>query len=191
MVKRKHTVLSSNLGLRNDELKRVAVIGLIDRVVQNADCLQQMTNNLGLLGEVRRVGNDLLGLGGEGESLTRLASFFHSSLDTRHLTILIQDLIDVCVQHVSSTVDGGQTSKALRELTQSVKRVNVGRLSVASHGIHIQSNTVDGLSGLPGFGDVIVRLVQSHGVSDKVTGGSLERELIVYILHGASGHVES
>jgi hypothetical protein len=46
------TVLSSDLRLRNDELDRVRVVGLLDGVVQNTDSLQEMTNRLDLVGEV-------------------------------------------------------------------------------------------------------------------------------------------
>lgn len=72
----------------------------------------------------------------------------HGGLNTSNLVVtIVQNLIDVGVQHVGTAVDSGQTSKALWELTQTVQGVDVGGLAVASHRVDIKANSVDCLNG--------------------------------------------
>lgn len=62
------------------------------------------------------------------------------------------DLVDLLVEHVGSTVDGAQTSKGLGQLAETVQRVDVRGLAVSGHRLSVQDDTVDGISG--GLGDV-------------------------------------
>lgn len=184
-------MLAANLGLRNDQLQRVAAVGLVDGVVQNADGLEQVTSNAGLAGEVGGVGQDLLGLGGEVHGLAVVLPVLHRGLDARNLAVLVEHLVDVGVEHVRTSVNGRETSEALRELTQAVKRVDVGRLAVPGHGVDVQADAVDGFGGHSRLVDVLVGLVQGHGVSDEVTGVVFQPELVIDILHGALVNVQA
>lgn len=184
-------MLSSNLGLRDDQLKRIAAIGLINGMLQDTDSLEQVSGHLDLSGEVRRVGEDLLGLGGELHSLATLITILHGRLDPRNLLAFIEDLINVGVKHVGTTVDGGETSKSLRKLTKTVERIDVGRLSIACHRVHIKTNAVDGLGGHSSLGDIEIRLIQRHRVADEVAGVVFEAEFVVYILHRTLSNIQA
>lgn len=98
-------MLPADLRLGNDELQRVRVVRLVNRVVQNADCLEKMANNASLAGEVARVREDGLALGLELHAAVLLAALLHSRLDPRYPAILIQDLVHVRVEHVRAAVD--------------------------------------------------------------------------------------
>lgn len=185
-------MLASNLGLGNDQLQRVTAIGLVDGVLQDTDGLEQVAGDLDLVGEVGRIGDNLLGLGLELHGRGLVVAILHGGLDTGDLaTFVIQDLIDVGVQHVSTTVDGRKTSKALGELAQAVQRVDVRRLAVAGHGVDVEADTVDSLDGGAGLVDVLVRGVEGHGVTNEITGVILEAELVIHLLHGAATDVET
>ena len=179
-------MLSANLGLGNDKLERVTAIRLVDRVVQDANRAEQVSDNSGLSGEVRWVRNDLLDLGGESHSVTGLILLLHRGADTGNLTVLIiHDLVDVGVEHVGATVDGRETGESLWELTKAVEGVDVRRLAITSHGVHVQTDTLDGLTSLSCLSDVVVGLVESHGVADKVASAVFKSKLVIDILHGA------
>jgi len=92
--------------------------------------------------KVGRVANDLLGL-----------DCFSPRTDTNEITIVIgDDVVDGFFEHVCAAVDGGETSEGLRELSESIERVDVGGLAVTSHGGGIHNDTVVCRPG--GFGDV-------------------------------------
>lgn len=187
----KLTVLASNLGLGNDQLHRVAAVGLIDRVVQNTDSLEQVSGHLGLVREVRRIGDDLLGLGLKLHGLGLVITVLHGRLDTGNLAVLVKHLVDVGVQHVGTAVDGRQTSETLGQLAEAVERVDVWGFSVACHRVDIQANAVNGFDGGAVLGDILVRGVQSHGVTDEIASVVLEAKLVVNLLHRASVDVQS
>ena len=184
-------MLASNLGLRNDELQRITAIGLVNGVLQDADRLEQVSGNADLAREVGGVGNNFLCLGFKFHNLGVLITVLHGGLDTGDLAVLVQHLIDVGVQHVGTAVDGGKTSKALGKLTQTVERVDVWGLSVAGHGVDVETDAVDSIDSHTGLVDVLIRWVQSHGVANEITGVLLEAELIVDILHGDGGDVQT
>lgn len=184
-------MLSSNLRLGNDQLQRVATVRLVDGVLQDADRLQQVSGNLGLAREIRWVGQNLLGLGGEAHGFAAVIPILHGGLDSRNLAVLIEDLIDVGVKHVGTSVDSRQTSEALRELTQTVERVDVGRLAVAGHRVHVQADAVDGIGGHSTLSNIVVGLIQGHGVANEVTGVFFQAEFVIDFLHGALSNVQA
>lgn len=183
-------MLASNLGLGNDQLQRVAAVGLIDGVVQNANSLEQVSGDLGLAGEVGRIGDDLLGLSFEFHGVGLVLAILHGGLDAGNLAVLVQHLIDIGVKHIGTTVDGGKTSEALRKLTETIERVDVWGLSVTSHRVHVQADAVNGLDSGAGLVDVSVGGVQGHGVADEIASVILKAELVVDLLHGAVVDVE-
>lgn len=184
-------MLASNLRLRNDKLQRIIAISLINGMVQDTNRPQNMSRHPDLAREIRRIGNDLLALRLELHALTGLATLLHRGLDAADLAVLVQELVDGGVEHVSAAVDGGQAGKALGKLAEAVERVDVWRLSVAGHGVDVETDTVDGLSADAGLVDVFVGLVEGHRVADEVTGAVLETELVVDFLHCALREVHS
>lgn len=118
-------VLAADLRLRDDQLDGVAVVGLVDRVVEDADGLDEVTDDLGLVGEVGRVRQDLAALCLERHPVALLATLFHGRADAGHFAVLVLDFVDVCVEHVCPAVDGRKAGKALRQFTQSVQGVDV------------------------------------------------------------------
>lgn len=120
-----HTVLSADLRLWDDQLRRVAVVGASERVVQDTDGLQEVAHHSNFPLEVRRIGENLFRPGGELHPLTLIASFLHGGLDPDGFISVVEDLVNVRIQHVRPTVDGRETGKSLRELSQTVQRVDV------------------------------------------------------------------
>lgn len=123
MTQNKLTVLAAHLRLGNDQLARIGVVGASKGVLENADGAEDVANNLDLVGEVAGVAEDHLGAGLE----------LHLGLDTRHggldadgLAVLVDELVNVGVEHVGTAVDGTETSEALRKFAQTVQRVDVG-----------------------------------------------------------------
>lgn len=76
-----HTMLSSNLRLRNDQLQGVVRIRFINWVSQNANGLEQVAGNLDFSREVSWVTNDLLGFCCEGHAISRFSPFLHRGCD--------------------------------------------------------------------------------------------------------------
>jgi len=182
------TVPAANLGLRDDQLARVGIVGADQRVLENADGTQNVASNLDLVGEVARVTKNHLGAGLE---LHLRLDTSHGSLDTNSLASLVDELIDVGVEHIGTAVDGTEAGETLGELSQSVERVDIRRLSVARNTVAIQADALDGLGRSTGFIQVGIVVVKRHGVADKVLGCDLEAELVVDLLHGATAQVES
>lgn len=151
-----------------------------------------MASNLDLAWEVRWVTKDLLRLGCESEALALLTTLLHGSLDTSSLSSsIVGNLIKVGVKHVSSSVDSGETSESLWELSETVQWVDVWRLSVAGDGVPVQADTLNGLWCSALLGDVVIGCIKRHGVADEIASGSLKAELVKDILHGASLDVKS
>lgn len=184
-------MLTADLRLRDDQLEGVGVIGVGNGVVQNADGLQQVASDADLVGEVGGVREDLLCLGLELHARAVVTLLLHGGLDANDLAVLVQELVHVGVEHVGATVDGGKAGEALGKLSQAVKRVDVGRLSVSGHGVDVESDANNGVVGTTLRVDVVVGLVQSHGVADKIASAILEAEFVVDVLHGAVLDVQS
>lgn len=172
------TVLAADLRLGNDELGGVAVVGTSQGVRQDADGADDVADNLGLADEVRGVTKDHLGLGLE----LHLLNASHGSLDTDGLGALVQDLVDVGVEHVGAAIDSRQAGEALGELAETVERVDVGGLAVPGDRVAVEADALDGLGGLALGIDVLISKVESHGMANEVAGGSFKTELVVDLL---------
>lgn len=145
---------------------------------QDADGADDVADNLGLADEVRGVTKDHLGLGLE----LHLLNASHGSLDTNGLGALVQDLVDVGVEHVGAAIDSRQAGEALGELAETVERVDVGGLAVSGDRVAVEADALDGLGGLALGIDVLISKVESHGMANEVAGGSLKTELVVDLL---------
>lgn len=99
-------------------------------VLEHADSAQHVASGLDLVREVGWVTKDHLGLRLE---LHLGLNSSHGSLDACGHTVLVDHLVDVGVQHVCSSVDGGQTSEALGQLAETVERVDIWGLAIAGN----------------------------------------------------------
>lgn len=184
---RLHTILAADLGLGNNKLARVGIVGTGKRMLENANSAQNVANNLGLAGEVRGVTKNGLGTSLKGH----LLDTSHGSLDTNGAVALVDQLINVGVEHVGTAINGRETSKALRQLAKAIERVDVRRLAVASDRVAVHADTLNGGRGLAAGCAVFISEVKSHCVANKVLGASLEAKLVVDVVHGAGVHVET
>jgi hypothetical protein len=91
-------MFSANLVLRNDNLCRVGITGLRERVVKDTDGAYNGANALYLVLCIGRITDDLLG-----------TDYFVTGADTNNLTIFVDKFISVLVQHVGTTVNSTQT----------------------------------------------------------------------------------
>lgn len=147
-----------------------------------------MPGDLNLVGEVRRVAKNHLGLGLE---LHLGLDAGHGGLDTGGLAALVQDLVDLGVKHVRATVYGRQTSETLGQLAETVQRVDVRRLSVPGYRVSVHPNTVDSLGSLAGLVKIGVVQVEGHGVPNEISGAGLEAEFVEDFLRGTLAYVET
>src|SRR4051794_32215086 len=99
-----------------------------------------MAGNLNLRREVARVSEDHL----------RLRLKLHLGLDAGHgrldadgLLALIQDIVNMGVEHVCAAVDGAQTREALGQLAESVERVDVWRFPVARDTVTVEPDPLE------------------------------------------------
>ncbi len=177
-------MLAADLRLRDDELQRVAVVRAGDGMGEDADRLEQLAHDADFVREVRRVGDDLLGLGRKLHALALVATLLHRGPDPARLAALVvQDLLDGGVEHVRAAVDGRQPGEALRQLAQPVQRVDVRRLAVARHRVDVQPDARHGVGGHAARLDVVVGLVERHRVADEVACRGFESEFVVDLLH--------
>ena len=185
------TVLAANLRLWEDQLQGVGVVCVRNGVVENANGLEQVSSDARLSREVRGVCEDLLGLCLELHAGASIVLLLHCCLDTNNFVAVVEELVNVGVEHICTTVDGGKTSETLRKLSQTVQRIDVWGFAVTGHGIDVKTNALDGVVSGALLVDVIVSLVESHGVTDEVTGCGLQTELVVDVLHGAVLDIET
>lgn len=115
----------------------------------------------------------------------------HGGLDPGNLSIFVKNLVDAGVEHIGSTIDGRKTSETLRELTEAVKGIDIWRLSVARHGVHVKANAIDSLDGGSRLVNVVVRLVESHRMADEIASVIFEAELVINLLHGALRNIQA
>lgn len=179
----KLTVLASDLGLRNDQLERVRVVRIGNRVVENANRLEQVANHSDLAGEVRRIRDDLGGFSFKLHDLALFSRLAHCRLDARDLATLVQDLVHGGVEHVRAAIDGGKTCKTLWEFAQAEERVDVRGFAITGHGISVETDALDCFLCLALCVDVVIGGVQSHGVANEVSCSILETPLVIHILH--------
>lgn len=83
---------------------------------------------------------------------------------------------DGLVKHVGTTIDGRQTGKTLRQVSETVDGVQVGGLSVVTERVHVELSLGDGLPG--GLVQPSFVTVEAQSVSDDVLGGVVKTVLL-------------
>jgi len=167
---------TTDLLLRDDDLSALSVVGVGDGVAEDADGADDLASAVHTIGEVRGISDDELALG-DGVRLLR-------GLDTDGVTVLDDDVVDGGVEHVGTTVDGAETSKALRKLTKTIEWVEVGALGVGIAGkrVEVELHADDRLKSR--LLQVVIVEVEADSVTDEVDGVGLKAELGIELTHG-------
>jgi len=150
-------------------------------VAEDADCTNDTASALYTIREVRRIGDDELALGN--------GVWLLAGLDTDGLAVLHDDVVDRGVEHVGTTIDGAETSKALRKLTKTIERIEIRTLGIGitRKRVEVELHTNDRLkSRLP---QVIIVEVQADSVADEIDGIGLKAELGVELTHSHLGEI--
>lgn len=116
-----------------------------NRVVDDADASEDFPDQLKFrllqlaLDDIGRVADDHLALGNLG-----------AAPDTANLLVLIvEDLVDVGIEHEGSAVDGAHSGEAFWDSAEPVDRVDKGRIAVPPVRIHVKLDLVDGFDTWP------------------------------------------
>eukprot|EP01137_Pigoraptor_chileana_P023264 Opistho-2@89266 len=171
-----YVVLPVDLVLGNDDLARERVVRVGYRMRENADAPDDLANLLDAVREVRRVANNDL-------RLRKLAL----RLDADSDAIVKHNLLHRLVEHVGATVNGAQARKPLGKLSEAIKRVNVGRVAVASERFAVQLDAINCLYA--GHVEVVIVLVQSNSMTRKVGSVAIQAKLVKDFLHLRPCHV--
>mmetsp|Transcript_12966 Transcript_12966/g.33095 ORF Transcript_12966/g.33095 Transcript_12966/m.33095 type:complete len:283 (-) Transcript_12966:264-1112(-) len=139
-------------------------------MVQQSDTAHHLTDLLYLVRKVAWITDDHLG-----------TSHLTFGLDTDRLTTLVDHLFDGSVQHVGATVECRQTSKGLRQLTQTVLRIDVRRATVACQRVHVQLDLLHRVHG--GLLQVVVITMKSQRMTNKVHSRRTKTVLFEYSRH--------
>ena len=143
-------VLAADLLLRNDDLTRGSVFGVGNGVLQETDAPDDLADLLESSRNVHHVAGVADDHGGEGS--------VGSGADSDDLPTLHQDLVSVRPEHVGAPVDGGQSGEAFRNAPEPVDGVQEGRVTVAAHGVGVETDLLD--HGPGGTGQELVGEVE-------------------------------
>lgn len=137
-------MLPSHLVLWDDQLHTVSVIGVGNGVLEKADCADDLRRFLHELFSADLTLQEVSRVADEGVCLDRLVT----GPDADKLPgVVDDDFIDLLVEHICATVDCTQPGETLWQLSETVERVDVRRLSVTSDGRRVQEDAVVCLSG--------------------------------------------
>ena len=166
-------ILTADLRARDNDLGRLLIIGVGNRVVEETDAPNDLTGGSDrILGEVRGITDDHLGLG-----------HFIARLDAvRNAVGILEDFINVTVQHKGSTMDSAETREALGQTAKTVQGVDVRAGTVASQGVAVALQLLD--SGGSGLIEVVVVKLEAHGVRDELMRFGDKTKVNVQLSHG-------
>jgi len=167
-----------NLVGGDDNLARATVVGLWDRVLQQADGTDNGAELADLvLGVIRCFANN-----------HRSTGSHVSGANANSLAVSVeQNLVNVLVEHEGAAVNRTQAGEAFRKAAQTIDGVQVRRTTVAVDRETVQPAGEEGGEGR--LVQVLIRVVQGHGVPDEILGVSVQVELLVHLRHGGSAGV--
>jgi hypothetical protein len=84
---------------------------------------------------------------------------------------------------------GAVPGKALGQFSETVERVNVRGLSVASHGVYIEEDSFNSFTGW--FMEVSVVNVQRHGMTNEILCPSLKTKFGINLVHRILVQIDS
>mmetsp|Transcript_17757 Transcript_17757/g.41135 ORF Transcript_17757/g.41135 Transcript_17757/m.41135 type:complete len:365 (+) Transcript_17757:145-1239(+) len=173
-------VFAAHLWTGDDNLHRLGIGRVGNGMVENANASNKHARGLDLFSrEIRRISNDHACLG-----------HLLACLDTSCLAlIIINNLINILIQHIGTSVNGTDTRESLGKTSQSVDRINVGARSVSSKRVAVRSEVLDGGSSRL----VHVTLVQlkAHGMRNELMCFRKQTKVLVKLPHGHCVEVTS
>mmetsp|Transcript_11486 Transcript_11486/g.28933 ORF Transcript_11486/g.28933 Transcript_11486/m.28933 type:complete len:278 (+) Transcript_11486:164-997(+) len=166
-----HVMLAVQLVAWEDHLAGVQFVGILHRMVDEGDVAKDLSNFLHLVREVRRISNDHFGLGN-----------LSLRLDTHKLAlVVIHNFLNRCVQHVSTTTDSSQTSERLRELTETVERIDERGLAKLAQRVPVELHLLNGVHRR--LAQVLICGVQSNCMSQELLSALLQTKVLVNFSH--------
>jgi len=148
-------------------------------VVQDANDASDFADVLHFVGEIRGVSDDEFAFGD-----------FVSGFDTGDAPVLVNESVDGLVEHICSSVDGGETSKGLGKLSETVSGIDVRRLScVLGQRVAVEFDFLDGFES--GSAEVLIVLMEGDGVAEEGLSVLVESEFLVQVGHGRLLEVET
>mmetsp|Transcript_30538 Transcript_30538/g.57215 ORF Transcript_30538/g.57215 Transcript_30538/m.57215 type:complete len:316 (-) Transcript_30538:54-1001(-) len=183
----KDIVMTLNLWTGNDDLYRFRIVRIWDGVVQKTNATNNLSRGADLV--LRKVGRVSNNHGCFGHHFGALV-FKGCGLDpTRFSTLVVDNFIDVLVQHEGTTMNGTNSGESFGQTSQSVDRIDVGGSSVSTEGITIGLELRDGWQGRQVH--VFFVELQTHGVTDELMSVGLQPKVGVELTHGHFGEVSS
>ena len=169
---------SGNLILRNDELDRIHIVSVWDGMLKQANCTNNFADTTDFAREIRGIPDNNLGFGD-----------FLAGTDADGNTVFIDNLIDRFIQHVRAAKDGGESRKALGQLSETVEWINVWRFAITSHGIYVEQDSFHGFAGW--FVEIGVVEVQGHSMTDEILCPSFKTKLGINLVHRILVQIDS
>jgi len=164
-------VISLEFALGHNDLHRSLTTSAGDGVIQDRDDSSDLPDLLNFFWEVRRISNHEF-------AFRDFASRFHSD-DT---STFVHEAVDRFIEHVGSSVNGSQSSKCLREFSETIAGVNVGRLpAVLSERIAIELDLLDSFES--GSGKILIVLIESDSVTKEGLSILVESEFLEQFRH--------
>jgi len=124
-------ILSSDLSLRNDYLHWWNILCVRNGVVQDAYAPDDSIDHLHSIFEswvdyIGWIADQHVAFG-----------YLSSTLDAWDLAVLEKNFVHIGIKHEGSSIDSTNSRKSFGNTSQSVDRIDEGRVSVSSHGVHV------------------------------------------------------
>mmetsp|Transcript_45852 Transcript_45852/g.121184 ORF Transcript_45852/g.121184 Transcript_45852/m.121184 type:complete len:278 (-) Transcript_45852:212-1045(-) len=169
----KDIVLATDLGSRNDDLRRFGIVRVGDGMIEQTNATDDDPRRLYLFRrKVGGIANDHIGLG-----------HLITCLDTVSLSAFVeQDLVNVLIQHEGSAVNGADSRKTFGQSAEAVDGIDVGRGTVARKRVHVR------LQGCYGAGGGLIHMVfiefETHGMGNELMRIRDETKIGIELTHG-------
>jgi len=140
-------------------------------MIQDTDTSDGFTNFsdflfLASLEHVAGVADDHLALGS-----------FVTALDASDLSgFVIDDFIDILVEHESTTIDGAHSGETFGDTTETIDGIDERRVSVSTVGIHVELDLINSFNGRSV--DEVIISVEGNSVTNEINGIGGEIEFL-------------
>jgi len=104
------------------------------------------------------------------------------SFNPNDFAILEKNLIYICIQHESSTINSADSWESFRDTPQTINWVNERRISISSHWVHIKLNFSYDIDGRKIKKALIT--VKSYSMSHKINRVFLQSKLFEHQFSG-------
>mmetsp|Transcript_12560 Transcript_12560/g.26498 ORF Transcript_12560/g.26498 Transcript_12560/m.26498 type:complete len:351 (-) Transcript_12560:526-1578(-) len=167
-----------HLRTRDDDLDTLHISAVWDGMIQKADASNNLASCPDLLfGKVRRIADNKLS-----------PSHFISTLHPHGFSfVIVDDFIDITIEHEGTSVNGAKTRKTFRESSKAIDRVDVRASSISRQGVAVSLEFLHRWQC--GLIKMVVVQLQTHRVGYELVGISDKPEGVVELPHGHFGQV--